>query len=606
MNAKKQGDCAGHPQRGPYQPPYPDYSRLLSDRHGVVPPTFLIVHYVNAEMLVARDIGLKRGKEWSIRNISMTGQRGELLGILGPSGTGKTTLINAIMGRRTEGEVYTSGNVVYVPQEEMLWDLLTPRETLAWAARLAKVEDPVNLGDWGLEGCGDIQVHRLSGGQRRRLSIAVAETSDPSVLLLDEPTSGLDAASARQLMRELVDRGGNRLTLATVHQPSEQLFHTFSSTLLMTHGQPVYFGSGRALYKHLQGFGKECEYGETVPEMALRAVNDEFGGDAGEIEALLGAWRPPPPLQLELRDFAPEKDPEGGIGLLILRTATMQFRDHPRLGIRGAAAGLGGVLLGIVYWGARDHTQRQIFPRVWIVQWIMALPANLAAVTAWATTNELARVQYERNLYSARNWLVARAIIDVGVAGLATVASLIPTAYAIANFNIKQAFPTWVITSLMMWAFDGLAELSGALAGNPMNAVLIFIGWWFNSFLFSGMLVSPDQMPGPLPLMRFISPFFYAGRSIIRMELGSSTWSGARLCPSCPGGFECDADIPRSSCYGYTGKQVLDSLHESFSSVITNDDTFFVDLLGIMAIGVVARLVLLAIQENKDRWCKSD
>jgi ABC-type multidrug transport system ATPase subunit len=551
-------------------------------------------------MLVAHNVGYQRGGDWAIRNISLTADRGELVGVLGPSGCGKTTLVNALLGRRTEGQVRTSGRVVYVPQEDMLWELLTPRETLRWAATLAG-EGPVDLADWGLERCGDRPVRDLSGGQRRLLSIAVCETSHPSVILLDEPTSGLDAAAARKVMQYLVDRGRDRVTLATVHQPSEHIYRQLDSVLLVTQGRPVYFGRSMQLRSYLGGFGYGPQSFETLPELALRAVNVDFGGvDPEQVQMLLDAWIPPARRDdLDLASDPPEP-PKGTVWSLLQRTTVIQFRDHPRLGMRGAAGGLGGVFLGLVYWGARAHEQRQILPRVWIVLWLMALPANLSAVTAWATTEELARVRHERTLYDPHKWLGARAAVDVAVATIVAFAVLAPAAYGIARFDPQESAPTWLITASMLWAFDGLAELAGATE-SPLNAVLVFLGSWFTSFLFSGMLVSPDQMPLQLAFLRYASPFFWAGRSIIRMELGSATYAGAHDCAGCVGGFECDADIPSASCYGRTGAQVLWSLNRSFSSAITPDDTLLYDVLGLVAIGVGTRLALLGIRWYQGR-----
>ena len=132
---------------------------------------------------------------------------GEVCAILGPSGCGKTTLLDVLAsrvdtnkkGRSLEGEIRIATNRIrYVQQEESLVGVLTARETLHFAARLAGAplaHVDVLLREMGLDSAADTQVGTIfskgmSGGQKRRLSIAIELVSDPCLLFLDEPTSG--------------------------------------------------------------------------------------------------------------------------------------------------------------------------------------------------------------------------------------------------------------------------------------------------------------------------------------------------------------------------------------------------------------------------------
>jgi len=132
-----------------------------------------------------------------------------VLAIMGPSGAGKTTLINTLTldahYGKTTGTVTLNGvkmtdsifrqHCYVVVQHDKHWPYLTCRETLQYAAELYAVDSKKTVEDiikkMGLISCADTRNARLSGGQRRRLSIGVALLKQPTVLFLDEPTSGL-------------------------------------------------------------------------------------------------------------------------------------------------------------------------------------------------------------------------------------------------------------------------------------------------------------------------------------------------------------------------------------------------------------------------------
>ena len=169
---------------------------------------------------------VKTKDRYLLRNVSASVSSGEVLAVMGPSGAGKTTLLRMLALEKGPGTPY--GNVtlnghaftrtVYtahaasVEQEDSLWAFLTAREQLEYAVRLSRpalrsaeraaAVDEL-LGALGLESCqhtraGNALVRGLSGGQRRRLSLALALAKEPLLVFLDEPTSGLDAAGAFQ------------------------------------------------------------------------------------------------------------------------------------------------------------------------------------------------------------------------------------------------------------------------------------------------------------------------------------------------------------------------------------------------------------------------
>jgi len=176
--------------------------------------------------------------------ISLTFPRGELVAIIGGSGAGKTTLLESLAGirRPDRGSVRLDGTDVTataarqrigcVPQDDIIHLDLPLRRTITYAARLrlaaatsrAEIETAVDrvLGELDLAERGDVRVRDLSGGQRKRASIAVELLTRPQVLLLDEPTSGLDPATAAEVMRVLRTVASHGTTvIVTTHAPAD-------------------------------------------------------------------------------------------------------------------------------------------------------------------------------------------------------------------------------------------------------------------------------------------------------------------------------------------------------------------------------------------------
>jgi ABC-type multidrug transport system ATPase subunit len=161
--------------------------------------------------------------------VTLTIERGELIAIIGGSGSGKTTLLDTMSGLRppASGEVVRADGacVGYVPQDDIIHVALPLQRTLRYAAALRHVCDPAKavegvLRTLELAGRSVVPVGSLSGGERKRASIAAELLAGPRLFFLDEPTSGLDPARGAELMRTLRSLCGEGTTVVlTTHNP---------------------------------------------------------------------------------------------------------------------------------------------------------------------------------------------------------------------------------------------------------------------------------------------------------------------------------------------------------------------------------------------------
>ncbi|GAA5902258.1 hypothetical protein JCM8208_007242 [Rhodotorula glutinis] len=228
-----------------------------------------------------------------VRNVSVDIAAGEVLALIGGSGSGKTTFLNVLAGRvgnlelPTGGIVYSTANdaagsrsstlsaakkvIGYVRQDDALLPYLTTRETLETAAalrlpksvsaaqRAAIVEQ--TMAELGLRDVADVLVggalrRGISGGERRRLSIGCALVTLPSILLLDEPTSGLDSSTAFQILQTLQQLAANgRVVVLSCHLPRSEAFALFDKILLFTRGSPVFSGPRERMLPHFASLG---------------------------------------------------------------------------------------------------------------------------------------------------------------------------------------------------------------------------------------------------------------------------------------------------------------------------------------------------------------
>ncbi len=258
---------------------------------------------------------------YGLHPLSFQERSGDLVGILGGSGVGKTTLLNVLNGKLKpssgkitingynlhdpKNEEILKGVIGYVPQDDLLLEELTVYQNLEFNARFCfgnmgdeQIEDIIQqaLVDFDLVEARDLVVGNpmkkiLSGGQRKRLNIALELMREPSILFVDEPTSGLSSADSEKVMYLLKRQClKGRLVFANIHQPSSDIYKLFDRMIVMDKGgRVVFFGNPMeaiTYFKHQANYinpdESECmSCGNVKTEQPLRIIEsrmvDPFG-----------------------------------------------------------------------------------------------------------------------------------------------------------------------------------------------------------------------------------------------------------------------------------------------------------------------------------------
>lgn len=236
-----------------------------------------------------------------LKNVNGEFRSCELSAIVGPSGSGKTSLLNVLSGFVTQnvsGSIRINGDEIkcdsfqklstYIMQEENLHKLLTVYEAMTFAVKF-KTGNAYNkkqrhskiisiLEVLGLDEQINTFTKMLSGGEQKRLSIAVELVDDPSVIFLDEPTTGLDSSSSTQcmqLLKKLALEG--KTIICTIHTPSALLLRLFDHLYAMADGHCIYSGSSANLVPFLRELDLVCPEIYTPTDFLLEIATNEYG-----------------------------------------------------------------------------------------------------------------------------------------------------------------------------------------------------------------------------------------------------------------------------------------------------------------------------------------
>ena len=532
--------------RGKDKPPTSDYTEP-DESTVLVKPSANVLAFESLEFEVETNINSTTVHQSILQGVSGSARSGEPLCVLGPSGAGKTTFLKVITLAADEGAV--SGQVTLnghlmdaairskhccmVGQDETTWSHLSCWESLWFAAGLYVVGDEQTklercnhcMQKMGLESCKDVMVGDqfrtgLSGGERKRLLVAMALLKNPSVLFLDEPTSGLDAAAAAHTMEYMLGlaRSEQLILVATIHQPSSCTFSSFGDILLLSQGRVAYHGQACDAVEYFEKLGYVAPAQLSTPEWLLELVNPEYGSVHIRPEHLLVV--PSAPLLQEQYTIqgsssntqanfqGSDSQASRQMCVLLWRLSLLAWRDL-RYAWRFGVAFITNCFILVVFWDCHklDNESAEYQPTICILPLaVMGLTCQLGTMV-YSTDFKILKHEMSNGMVTACPGLLAYGLLISGAMAVATLICLFPFYIAYESWRWETFPSAFLLGWYALLYCEGLSVLCAILCRNPLCATVMYSVIFFVQYFCSSMLVSWDNLYSPLRGLLFISPF---------------------------------------------------------------------------------------------------
>jgi ABC-type multidrug transport system ATPase subunit len=510
-------------------------------------------------------------KKHILKDISLEFVPGKISAVMGPSGSGKTTLINCILGNASgiieNGEILVNGLkgpprhfksvAKLIPQEDILLPSFTVVETLSFHAELvlpqatkpeerrARIDAIITA--LGLKECenvriGSVEERGISGGQRKRVSIALELLSNPAVLCVDEPTSGLDSHSAEvviKILKDLSHVAGKRTILTTIHQPSFRIFSLFDNVVLLTRGRVAYSGPMNKIEPFFTSIGHIVPPKENPADHYMRLLQNEeliekIPNDYQkelEIRARAGQgdyYRPAPPIKF----ISPNKNGDESdtlskiplyptstfhqIKVLFRRQSLDSVKDTNKflrmLGIKAAV----GVMVGVVWWKKADPPRQaallSIQGALFMLVFNGVIETLALTILSFPLVRSLLLREYKNGNYSIFSFYVA-VILSMTMFGILYVLVMAIPIYTMVGFPLDDpkkmaVFATGLLLNTMIG--NALGVTVGASAKDLIEAQNSLAPILAPLMLFSGFILQKDEIPKVFLPFYYISFFQYA------------------------------------------------------------------------------------------------
>ncbi|KNC53584.1 ABC transporter [Thecamonas trahens ATCC 50062] len=557
---------------------------------------------------------------------------GSVLGVMGPSGAGKSTFLTVVgerlpgvSGARLDARVQYGGmayskhvasRLAFCPQDDAaLIPCLTVRETLETqgalrlpvGAVLSEAVDAV-LADLGLEHVADSRIgsafeRGISGGERRRVSVACELLSRPKYLLLDEPTSGLDSASAERLMADvagLAARDGV-VVMCSIHQPSRAIVGLLDSLLVLVGGRMAYMGPRSRLQEALVSGGL-APAGANVAEEVLRVVvspggcdlldvavagsgEEEVGGGSGtRRRAATGRVLVTSSGKRRLTTSYGDDEPVFGarslskMKVLFWRQALVVKRDPHVFSVRAVMIWLMALMIGGLYFEiASDYETVRDLVNVFFFAVLVTTFVSLTTLPHAVHDRLILRHEYRSRLYS-----VAAHVSTTLIFRSAVILIIVGVFYAVLVGRFFAGLAVLVVANIFAELF---MLVMGLVSPDPVIAISVGVTLYGFFMLTSGAIINPSRAPAVLRPMFFSSFYRPAIQALMLITFPDMAFE----CPTVLAQV-----IPDYAACRVAGQDVL-------RTVFRSGDTYFISsvgagvslLLGLIAVWIVLYALLL-------------
>jgi len=544
-----------------------------------------IEHHVTE--LHFKDLCVEAGSgRYILNDISGVARAGELLGVMGPSGSGKTTLLDVLAGlvpggARATGQVladdeqltvgahYPPSLIAYCQQSDLLPGTMSVLECVTFAAMLTlpmtmdkdeKLRRAIDaIDELALSHVADSIVgdataatssQRVSGGERRRISLAMSIVAHPAILLCDEVTSGLDSTTAFLMVRTLrgLARRG-RIVVLSIHQPSSRAFMGLDRLLLLRSGEVVLASPTKKLVQVCEASGLPCEPGINMADHLLDVIvsdkqaarlrqhctwEDLAGGGSSQLN--VPQPRPPRmPTSQSVDSVASlmnsDKDQDWGAKLARARleVATLYWRyavevvRHKSLLRLHLLVAIGAALaVGILFHGLGNDVSG-LQNRVGAVFFVLALFgfSGLSAMEVFMSEMALSLREMRSGYYALPSILLTKLSLDALILRVVPAFAFAAIFYPLVNFDpavnhfiVFLAITVFVnvaagtLVAALSIPFDSLG--SANLCATILMLVLL---------LLNGALLNMSSAPAPIAVFQSLSFFRYGFEAMLTNEL---------------------------------------------------------------------------------------
>ncbi|KAJ3217270.1 ATP-binding cassette sub- G member 1 [Dinochytrium kinnereticum] len=553
----------------------------------------------------------------NIQDISGVFRPGRFTAIMGASGAGKTSFLNVIAGEakfgKISGDILVNGAPVtgsgikkisgFVFQDDVILATMTVREAITMSATLrlpdtiseadkkAKVEQIIR--DLNLTKCsdtviGDFHIKGVSGGERKRCAMAMVGThlllqemvTNPKVLFLDEPTSGLDtftAFSVIHTLRDLAHRR-NQTYIATIHQPSSQVFRLFDDLLLLSDGRVMYYGPTSEAVNYFASHSYRCPIRSNPADfffyhilnnqdgVAMPTSGDnnhlDGGHDADEVEELdetngeriermLEAWQASPENIAVMKNVE-SPSISGGIPngtarylapamvqfkFLFDRESKNSFRDPLVLRSRLVQTVFISLIVGLLYLNNTSLPQNAmgVIFFIAVMNFMLSTQAHLSS---FGKQKAVFAREHGGGYYGLAAFFSSRVLVEMPLQIIFPWLQ-VTMVYYMSGFEVNAG------KYFVMCVFAILSSVSGFAMGVCLACAFSNLAVALNTsttlllpmMLLSGLFINSSAMPNWISWLQYLTPIKYAFEGILKSQI-SGTRGGDQLIKSLFGKVE--------------------------------------------------------------------
>jgi len=520
----------------------------------------------------------KQGEKQLLNNVWGEVPPGEITAIMGPSGAGKTSLLNILAGRAQTKRTLTitsdirmneytvdpttievRKHIAFVAQDDSLSFTATPREAIRFSAKLRlprinsdeEIEELTKkmLAELGLVECADVMIggeliKGISGGERKRTSVGLELVTKPSLVFLDEPTSGLDSYSAMQVIKVLKKiASAGCSVLFTIHQPSSEVFNSFDRLILLNKGMVMYQGSVENVppyfAQHNHPVPKNYNPADWIMEVAQQYSQEQllnegfFAEDTRKLDPGVVAKKESELMDSLGMSMHANDDEYKGVGfwkeaqLLFVREIIHNRRNKKGVGARFAFTTFLSTLVGCIFFqvgkpdedGGVDPARfNSHFGAMIMILMMSMFGTAMPTLLSFPEERPVFLREYSTNHYGTISYFVSRLAMEALVTFFQILVLLL-VGYNMVGLQ-SGFFRFFAIEYGLAMSSTAVAVLLGCAVEDPKMATEFLPLLFVPQLLFAGFFVRIDLIPKALQWAQYLCSLTYGVRLALLAEFG--------------------------------------------------------------------------------------